>query len=99
MIMRDPDEHQRFVDGKRTARMARVDALSPELRALVHEYGYNIVDNFIRLGVPKPKHIRHLVEMVLDEFSPTRGAYSRQGIRTEVGAHPAAAKLDDAPRG
>ena len=34
------------------------------------------------VGVEKPKHIRHVVETVLNEFSPTRGSFSAQGIRT-----------------
>ena len=72
------------VDRKRRERMAKVDQLEPEMRELVHQYGFNIVDNFMRLGITRPKHVRHLVEMVLDEFSPTRGAYSKQGKRTEV---------------
>jgi len=80
----DVQYDQEWIDKKRAHRMARVDALSPELRALVHEYGFSVVDNFVRLGVSKPKHIRHLVETVLDEFSPTRGSYSQQGIRTHL---------------
>lgn len=93
--MRDPVEHEEFVGRKRGARMAKIDALPPDIRALVHEYGYSVVENFMACGVTKPRHIRHLVETVLNEFSPTRGAYSRQGIFTPVGAHPAAAKLDE----
>ena len=77
-------EHEEFVSGKRRARMSEIDRLSPELRELVHKYGYTVVNNFIACGVTKPKHIRHLVERVLDEFSPTRGSYSKQGKRTEV---------------
>lgn len=73
---------QDFIDGKRVSRMRKIDALPPEIRALVHAYGYSVVNNFMACGVTKPKHIRHLVETVLDEFSPTRGSYSRQGIRT-----------------
>jgi hypothetical protein len=46
------------------ARMARVDAMSPELRGLIHDYGLTIVDAFLQCGVTKPRHIRHLVETV-----------------------------------
>lgn len=81
-MIRDPDDFQRAVDERRSKRMAAVDALSPDLRALVHEYGLSLVHQFLNHGITKPKAIRHLVEYVLDEFSPTRGSFSVQGIRT-----------------
>lgn len=79
---------QAWIDQKRRQRMTRIDDMPPDLRALVHEYGFYIVDNFMQCGVTRPRQIRHLVEAVLDEFSPTRGSYSRQGIRTEIAPHP-----------
>ncbi len=82
--MSDGLHDQDWIDGRRSRRMATIDALSPELRALVHEYGYTVVKSCMDLGVVKPRHIRQIVETVLNEFSPTRGSYSRQGIRTEV---------------
>lgn len=72
---------QAWVDEKRRKRMAAVDALSPDVRELVHVYGLNVVNAFIACGVTKPRHIRHLVETVLDDFSPTRGSFSGQGVR------------------
>lgn len=78
------DQFMDVVVYKRSERMSKIDALPPELRELVHEYGYAVVDQFIRCGVTKPKHIRHLIEHVLNELSPVRGAYSSQGVRTEV---------------
>ena len=75
--------------------MAMIDGLDREMRALVHEYGWTVVKTSMDLGVRKPAQIRHLVETILNEFSPTRGSYSRQGKRTEVGAHPAAAAIDN----
>lgn len=77
-------EFEARVVARRIARMKQIDRMPPELRELVHEYGLNIVRAFLDIGVSKPKHIRHLVESVLDEFSPTRGAFSSQGVR---GAH------------
>lgn len=74
-----------MIDRKRADRMRRIDNLSPELRALIHAYGFAVVDNCMQLGIAKPKQIKHLVELILDEFSPTRGSYSKQGPRTEVG--------------
>lgn len=47
-------------------RMARIDGLSPELRALVHEYGSTIVTDFVNCGVTEPRRIRHLVQRVLE---------------------------------
>jgi len=61
--------------------MKAIDSLPPDIRALVHEYGYTIVKTCLDLKITKAKHIRHLVETVLNEFSPTRGAYSIQGRR------------------
>lgn len=72
---------EQMVDTKRERRMSRVDAFDPEVRKLVHEYGLTIVDAIYSLGVKKPNQIRHIVETVLNEFSPTRGSYSSQGRR------------------
>jgi len=94
MIERDPVEHQEYVDRKRRNRMDRIDGLPADLRALVHDYGYEVVQAFLDHGVRRANQIRHLVETVLNAFSPTRGSYSRQGTFTKVDTHPAAAKLD-----
>lgn len=75
---------QTFIDGKRAARMESVDRMSPEVRQLVHDFGLNVVKAMLDVGVSKPKHIRHLVNTVLDEFSPTRGSYGAQGPRTQL---------------
>lgn len=68
----------------RVKRMQDIDALPAPMRALVHDYGWCVVNSFLECGVTTPKHIRHLVETVLNELSATRGTYSQQGIRTEV---------------
>jgi hypothetical protein len=81
------DEEFTFrVQQRRVHRMERIDAMNQESRELVHEYGLRVVDTCQALGVSKPRHIRHLVEAVLDEFSPTRGSYSVQGVRTPTNA-------------
>lgn len=72
---------QEMVDMKRSRRMAEFDAYDPEIRQLVHEYGLTVVKSIYDLGVTKPRQIKHIVETVLNEFSPTRGAFSVQGIR------------------
>jgi hypothetical protein len=81
--MRTDEEHERAVRGNRQKRMDDIDGLPPETRALVHAYGWTVVKAFMDIGVTKPKHIRHIVERVLDEFSPTRGTFTGQGIRHE----------------
>lgn len=81
--VRDPEDFQRSVDDRRRKRMATIDSLPPDIRELVHEYGFHVVDQFQRSGVTKAKNIRHLVECVLDEFSPTRGSFSIQGRRVQ----------------
>lgn len=65
-------------NSRRASRMDYVDSLPAEVRALVHEYGLATVKTLLDLGVRKPRQIRHVVETILDEFSPTRGSYSRQ---------------------
>jgi hypothetical protein len=45
-------------------RMKQIDGLTPELRQLVHEEGWTVVNAFMLLGVKKAKHIRHLIQTV-----------------------------------
>jgi hypothetical protein len=70
-----------IVERRRSARMDEIDRLSPALRECVHDYGWHVVNTFLQMGIRKPSKLRHLVETVLDEFSPTRGTHSRQGSR------------------
>ena len=83
-MIRDPVDFQMAVEKRRQNRMAQIDALSPELRALVHDYSWSVVKACMDCGVKEPRRIRHIVERILDEFSPTRGSFSAQGIRTPV---------------
>jgi len=69
--------HKRRID-----RMDAIDRLPQDVRACVHDYGWRIVDTCRQLGLTKANHIRHIVETILDESSPTRGTHSAQGIRT-----------------
>jgi hypothetical protein len=80
----DSPEFIAKVQQKRIARMEAMDRLPQELRELVHVYGYTVIHTCQQLGITKPKQIKHLVECILDEFSPTRGSYSKQGVRTEI---------------
>lgn len=75
---------QEKVDLKRRNRMARVDGYPEPIRELIHEYGLTVVQTLMDLGITKPNHITHIVETVLDEFSPSRGSHSKQGVRTEA---------------
>lgn len=79
------DEFCAAIDRKRAARMSAFDSQTPAVRNLANEYGWTTVDSFLRLGVTNPRHIRHLVETVLNEFSPTRGSHASQGIRRAEG--------------
>ena len=80
---------QGMVDMKRAKRMAQVDSYPSEVRALVHDYGLSVVRAIYDLGVRKPQQIKHIVETVLNEFSPTRGISSSQGTRaTQPGGEP-----------
>ena len=75
---------QEMVAVKRANRMSKIDQYDPAIRSLIHEYGFAVVKTIYDLGVTKPAQIKHIVETVLDEFSPTRGSYSSQGIRPNV---------------
>jgi hypothetical protein len=77
----DTPEFVSKVEKRRRARMARIDAMPPEVRALVHQYGFHVVHTIMEAGVTKPAQIRNIVETILDEFSPTRGSGSAQGAR------------------
>lgn len=71
-------------------RQARVDELTPDQRALVHQFGWGVVSAFLNLGVTKPRQIRHLIETV------QRGSVETQE-RFPVGTvlAPAAIRLQD----
>lgn len=43
---------------------SEVDAMPPELRQCVHEFGYAIVNACLLAGVTKPNNIRHLVHEI-----------------------------------
>lgn len=65
---------------KRRKRMEQIDALSPEVRAIVHEEGWTIVDAFMRAGVTRAKIIRHLIMTV--RSGSYNGAFNPSSPRT-----------------
>jgi hypothetical protein len=69
---------------KRAQRFEAIDALPKDIRELVHAYGYTVVKTAMDLGIKKPKQIKHMVETVLNEFSPTRASFSVQGTRNDM---------------
>lgn len=73
-------EFMQAVNRRRLKRMREIDALPKDIRELVHDYGWNVVKSHLDLKITKARHIRHLVETTLNEFSPTRGSYSSQGM-------------------
>jgi hypothetical protein len=64
--------------------MAMVDRMSPEMRGVVHHYGLMVVLACTQAGVKQPRHVRHIVETVLSELSPTRRPSSTQGPRSAI---------------
>lgn len=78
-----PEQIERYT-AARKRRMETIDDLPPEIRELVHDYGYTVVRALLDVGVKKPRQIKHVVETVLNEFSPTRGSYAKQGPRATV---------------
>jgi hypothetical protein len=61
---------------RRVQRMEAIDQLPPNLKAVVHDWGWYIVKSFMDCGVTKPKHMRHLIEVVLDDTRAPRGISS-----------------------
>lgn len=45
-------------------RMAVIDSQPPAIRALVHEYGWNVIKSFLDAGVTKPNQIKHCIHVV-----------------------------------
>jgi hypothetical protein len=45
--------------------MDRIDSLPKEIRELIHEYGYTVVDAFLNQKVTKASAIRHLIQAVM----------------------------------
>lgn len=79
------EDFEGFVRDRRIKRMEQIDSLPAPLRECVHDYGWTVVNTCLDLGITKPRHIRHLVETVLNEFSPTRGSSAAQGKRAALG--------------
>lgn len=77
-----PEEFQTEIERRRRNRMALVDAMPDDIRTLVHEYGLGIVLQMHAGGVTQARHIRCIVETVLNELSPARQSWSAQGPRT-----------------
>lgn len=57
-------------------RMQRVDAMPPEYRSLVHEFGLEIVHEFLAHGVKKPSSIKHLIETVRGTYADGRPRFA-----------------------
>jgi hypothetical protein len=46
---------------KAESRMGQMDAWSPELRALAHEFDFHVVNTFVGAGITKAPTIRNLI--------------------------------------
>lgn len=84
----DTERFRGIVDRRRNERMAQFDGLPADVRACANDYGWRVVKTMLDLGITKSRHIRHVVETILDEFSPTRGTSTAQGPRTELAKAP-----------
>lgn len=70
-------EHDPSYFEKNRKRMDTVDNLPGDIRALIHEYNYGIVEAFLSCGVSKAKQIRHLIERARgDSASYSNGRFS-----------------------
>jgi hypothetical protein len=93
----DPQHNAALVE-RAQKRMARVDDLSEEFRALVHEYGLELVQVFLDHKVRSPKSIRYLIDAVRVE--PYDNGQNRFRFNTAPGTkpNPAACDWDDGER-
>lgn len=65
---RTPDLEQKI-----TARMKRIDGLTPKQREIVHEHGWRIVQCFLERGITDPKHMTAIINTILSEYRRPRG--------------------------
>lgn len=63
-------DHNAAMAERAAKRMARVDAMGPELRKVVYEYGLELVQEFLNCGVKIPSRIAHLIDTVRHEDFP-----------------------------
>lgn len=73
------NEYDQKAHARRVARMAEIDRLPADLRALVHEEGWTVVHAFICCGVTKANQIRHLIERVREGA----GAYGNAAMKSD----------------
>lgn len=66
-------------------RMATVDAMPPDLRACVHDFGLTIVTAMLQAGVTNHRHIRHLVDTVRIGSIEIGNRQETDEMRQEVG--------------
>lgn len=65
-------------------RMDRADALPTDIRRVVHEYGLEVVQEFLNHGVRRPESIAHLIDTARD------AEYRNGQVRFKVNKGPAA---------
>lgn len=70
---------------KRHRRFEQIDALPPDMRQLVNDEGWTIVDNFMRCGVQKAAQIRHLIKMVRDGTAAYGNTAYNEAFTVEAG--------------
>lgn len=51
---------------KRVNRMNEIDNLSPDIRALVHEFNWTMIHAFLQAGIRDARKIRHLISRVIE---------------------------------
>lgn len=75
-------------------RMARVDAMAPETRELVYEFGLEVVQEFLNHGVRSARSIRHLIGVARNEREDGM-SFFRPNAGKNQKANPAAKDADD----
>ena len=74
-------------------RMARVDQFPPDIRALVHEFGLEVVQEFWNHNVRRPNAMRHLIETVQGKYADGRNKI-RPNVKPDAKQNPANREQD-----
>lgn len=72
------------MEAKIRKRMATIDRLTPAQRAVVHDFGWGLVKNFMGRGVTDANDIRALVNVVLAELRPPEIEAAKRALNSKA---------------
>lgn len=92
IAIESPDYNASVVKRARE-RMARVDQFPPDVRALVHEFGLEVVQEFWNHNIRRPNAMRHLIETVQGKYADGRNKI-RPNVKPAARQNPTNAERD-----